>query len=86
MNKAEQAQVSVQTWQRAQRSPLFTRGEQTGNFHFHKQQARLRRWKPAHVVGVYILNIQEEEHGLHKTAGCGTEQCRRKLRSRLPVE
>ena len=46
---------------------------------------RVWRGEPAHVVGAYTLDIQEEEHGLHKTAGCGAERCRRKLRGGMPA-
>ena len=47
---------------------------------------RVWRGEPAHVVGAYTLDIQEEEHGLYKTADCGAERCRRKLRGGMPDE
>ena len=55
-----------------------------GNTRAARTLLAARRGQPAHVVGAYTLDIQEEEHGLHKTADCGAEQRRRKLRSRLP--
>ena len=55
-----------------------------GNTHTTHGASRAWCGEPAHVVGAYILDIQEKEHGLYKTADCGAEQCRRKLRSRMP--
>ena len=56
-----------------------------GNTRAARTLLAARRGQPAHVVGAYTLNIQEEEHGLHKTAGCGAERCRRKLRGGMPA-
>ena len=42
--------------------------------------------EPAVVNGAYTLDIQEKEHGLYKTSGCGAEQCCRKLRGGMPRE
>ena len=42
--------------------------------------------EPAVVNGAYTLDIQEKEHGLYKTSGCGAEQCCRKLCGGMPGE
>ena len=42
--------------------------------------------EPAVVNGAYTLDIQEKEHGLYKTSGCGAEQCCRKLCGGMPRE